>query len=56
MAKANKKKTAGICGLFITVGKHSLPLSHSFDNPKTARFRSPFFYGFSILGFSTFEE
>ena len=26
------------------------PLSHSFDNPKTARCRSPFFNGFSILG------
>ena len=37
--------------LFRMVGKHSLPLSHSFDNPKLARCRSPVFNGFSILGF-----
>ena len=32
------------------VGKHSLPLSRSFDNPKMVRCRRPFFNGFSILG------
>ena len=32
------------------VGKHSLPLSRSFDEPKMARCRSPFFNGSSILG------
>ena len=36
------------------VGKHSLPLRLSFDNPKTARCRSPFFNGFSILGYYHF--
>jgi len=29
----------------------NLALSHSFDEPKTARCRSPVFNGFSILGY-----
>ena len=28
----------------------NLALSHSFDEPKTARYRSPFFNGSSIIG------
>ena len=33
-----------------------LALSHSFDEPKTARYRSPFFNGSSIIGFYFIER
>ena len=34
----------------------NLALSHSFDEPKTARYRSPFFNGSSIIGFYLIER
>ena len=34
----------------------NLALSHSFDEPKTARWRSPFFNGSSIIGFYLMGE
>ncbi len=34
----------------------NLALSHSFDEPKTARCRSPFFNGSSIIGFYLIER
>ena len=34
----------------------NLALSHSFDEPKTARYRSPFFNGSSIIGFYFIER
>ena len=40
---------------FRGVGKHSLPLSLSFDEPKLARYRSPVFNGSSILCFKPMD-